>query len=62
MDFYRKGPLDCEFDLSDRNEALEVLAQRIAQLPGIPKKILVMYYYENMRPAEIAAELGLTGN
>ena len=54
--------LNCEFDPSDRNQALELLTQHIAQLSQIPKKILAMYYYENLRPAEIAAGLGLTEN
>jgi len=57
MDF-----LNCEFDPSDRNEVLKLLAQRVAQLPRIPKKVLAMYYYENLRPAEIATGLGLTEN
>ena len=54
--------LNCEFDPSDRNEVLELLAQRIAQLPRIPKKVLAMYYYENFPPAEIATEFGMTEN
>jgi RNA polymerase sigma factor for flagellar operon FliA len=57
MDF-----LNCESDPSDRKEVLELLAQRVAQLPRIPKKVLAMYYYENLRPAEIATGLGLTEN
>jgi RNA polymerase sigma factor for flagellar operon FliA len=55
MDF-----LNC--DASDRNEVLKLLAQRAAQLPRIPKKVLAMYYYENLRSAEIATGLGLTEN
>ena len=54
--------LNCEFDPSDRNQALELLTQHIAQLSQIPKKILAMYYYENLGPAEIATGLGLTRN
>jgi RNA polymerase sigma factor FliA len=54
--------LDCEFDPSDRNKVLELLTQRIAQLPRIPKKILAMYYYENLRLAEIATVHRLTEN
>ena len=54
--------LDCEFDSSDRNKVLELLTQRIAQLPRIPKKVLALYYYENLGSAEIANGLGLTGN
>jgi RNA polymerase sigma factor for flagellar operon FliA len=37
-----------------RKEALSLLAQRMAELPDTPKKILAMYYYENMRICEIA--------
>jgi len=58
----RTDSLDCEFDPSDRNKVLELLTQRIAQLPRIPKKVLALYYYENLDPAEIATELGLTEN
>ena len=59
MDFHGSDSLNCEFDPSDRNEVLKILTQRIAQLPRIPKKILAMYYYENLCPAEIATQLGL---
>ena len=36
-----------------------MLAQRIAELPRLQKKVLALYYYENLRAAEIAACLGL---
>ena len=49
-----------EFGASERGEALARLVQRIVQLPPTPKKVLAMYYYENLQPAEIAACLGLT--
>lgn len=62
MDFDWTDTLNCEFGPSDRNKILKLLAQRIAQLPRIPKKILAMYYYENLRPAQIATGLGLTEN
>jgi RNA polymerase sigma factor for flagellar operon FliA len=62
MGFRRTNSLNFEFDPSDRNEVVELLAQRIAQLPRIPKKVLAMYYYENLRPPEIATGLGLTEN
>jgi len=62
MDFRRTDSLNFEFDPSDRNKVRELFAQRIAQLPQIPKKVLAMYYYENLRPAEIATGLGLTEN
>lgn len=44
----------------EQAELLQLLAQRMADLPDIPRKILAMYYFENMRLAEIAAVFGLT--
>jgi RNA polymerase sigma factor for flagellar operon FliA len=44
----------------EKAELVQLLTQRIAELPDIPKKILAMYYFENMRLAEIAAVFGLT--
>jgi len=43
-----------------RKEALSLLTQRMAELPDTPKKVLAMYYYENMRISEIAACFRLT--
>ena len=60
MDFQRPGSLNCEFDPSDRSKVLELLTQHIARLPRVSKKVLAMYYNENLRPADIAAGLGLT--
>ena len=62
MDFHRMNNLNCEFGPSDRNKVLKLLTQRIAELPRIPKKVLAMYYHENLRPAQIATGLGLTEN
>lgn len=47
-------------DNLEKAEMLQLLTQRIAELPDIPKKILAMYYFENMRLAEIATVFGLT--
>jgi len=47
-------------DKMEHEELLQLVAQRIQQLPDIPRKILAMYYFENMRLAEIAAVFGLT--
>jgi RNA polymerase sigma factor for flagellar operon FliA len=44
----------------EKSELLQLMAQRISELPDIPRKILAMYYFENMRLAEIAAVFGLT--
>ena len=43
-----------------KEEMMKLVAQRIKELPDIPRKILAMYYFENMRLAEIAAVFGLT--
>ncbi len=47
-------------DRMEKQELVGLLTQRIAELPDIPKKILAMYYFENLRLAEIAAVFGLT--
>jgi len=47
-------------DALERKEVLSLLAERMAKLPAIPKKVLAMYYYENMKLSEIAACFGLT--
>jgi RNA polymerase sigma factor FliA len=47
-------------DVLERKEVLALLAQRMAKLPDIQKKVLAMYYYENMKLSEIAACFGLT--
>jgi RNA polymerase sigma factor for flagellar operon FliA len=47
-------------DRMEHEELLQLVAQKIQQLPDMPRKILAMYYFENMRLAEIAAVFGLT--
>jgi len=47
-------------DRMEKDELMQLVASRIAELPEIPKKILAMYYFENMRLAEIAAVFDLT--
>ncbi len=47
-------------DNLEKAELVQLLTQRMAELPDIPKKILAMYYFENLRLAEIAAVFGLT--
>ncbi len=44
----------------EQREMIEMMTQRIKELPDIPRKILAMYYFENMRLAEIAVVFGLT--
>jgi RNA polymerase sigma factor for flagellar operon FliA len=47
-------------EVVERREMVALLAERIAQLPDTPKKVLAMYYYENLRLTDIAAAFGLT--
>jgi RNA polymerase sigma factor for flagellar operon FliA len=41
-------------------DIIALLAQRMAELPSVQKKVLAMYYYENMQLRDIAACFGLT--
>ena len=43
-----------------RKEIISLLAERMAQLPELQKKVLAMYYYENMQLSKIAAIFGVT--
>ena len=47
-------------DTLERKELVAILAEQIQRLPEIPKKVLALYYFENMRLAEIAAAFGLS--
>jgi RNA polymerase sigma factor FliA len=47
-------------DALERKEIISLLAKRMAQLPELQKKVLAMYYYENMRLSQIAAIFGVT--
>ncbi len=47
-------------DVCDRREMLELLRDRIQELPDIPRKVLMLYYYEGLRLAEIAEVFGVT--
>lgn len=47
-------------DNLERDELRRLVAQRISELPDIPKKILAMYYFEKMRLAEIAQVFDLS--
>jgi RNA polymerase sigma factor FliA len=42
-----------------RKDILALLARHMAKLPTVPKKVLAMYYYENMQVLDIANCLGL---
>ena len=48
------------FDVLERKEVLPLFARRIAQLPLTSKKILAMYYYENLPTSWIAACFNLS--
>jgi RNA polymerase sigma factor for flagellar operon FliA len=44
----------------ENSELIQLMTQRIAELPDIQRKILAMYYFENMRLVEIAQVFDLT--
>ena len=48
------------FVVLERKEVLALLAERMTFLPDVPKRVLAMYYYENMKITEIAAIFGVT--
>lgn len=43
-----------------KKELIQIVMNRIQSLPDIQKKVLAMYYFEEMRLSEIAAAFGLT--
>jgi RNA polymerase sigma factor FliA len=47
-------------DVLERKEVRSLLIQRMAELPDMSKKVLAMYYYENMHLSEIATCFRLT--
>jgi RNA polymerase sigma factor FliA len=56
-------PDDCcvsAIEALERKEKISLLAQCMAQLPELQRKVLVMYYYQNRQLSEIAASFGLT--
>ncbi len=44
----------------EQQELSEIITQKISELPDIQRRVLAMYYHENMRLAEIAAVFRLT--
>lgn len=44
----------------EQEELSQLVAQKIQELPDIQRRVLTMYYHENMRLAEIAAVFKLT--
>lgn len=49
-------PLDC----TARREVAAIIAQRIKQLPEMQRKVLALYYFEDLRLREIAEAFGVT--
>jgi len=47
-------------DEAMKKELIKLVVERLQQLPEMPRKILAMYYFENMRLAEIAKVFNLT--
>lgn len=44
----------------EKDEVTRLVAERINQLPDVPRKVLAMYYFQDMRLAEIAEVFSLT--
>jgi DNA-directed RNA polymerase specialized sigma subunit len=44
----------------ERGEVLSLLAQQMAKLPEIQKKMLALYYHQNKTLSEIATHFGMT--
>jgi len=44
----------------EKKELMELIYNRIQQLQDMPKKVLILYYYKQLRLAEIAHVLGVT--
>lgn len=47
-------------EVLEKKELVGLLAEQLHKLPEIPRKVLALYYFENMRLSEIAAAFGLT--
>ncbi|MDB6030010.1 MAG: fliA [Verrucomicrobiales bacterium] len=52
----QESPMDGAF----KREVARLLTDRIKQLPDMQRKVLALYYYEDMRLREIAETFGLT--
>ena len=49
-------PMDC----TARREVAKLISQRIQRLPDMQRKVLALYYFEDMRLREIAEAFGVT--
>jgi RNA polymerase sigma factor for flagellar operon FliA len=47
-------------DQAMKNELIKLVVERLQKLPEMQRKILAMYYFDNMRLAEIAKVFGVT--
>lgn len=56
----RTSKVFCRDDALKRKEIILLLVERMAQLPELQKKVLAMYYHENMQLSKIAAVFGVT--
>jgi RNA polymerase sigma factor for flagellar operon FliA len=52
--------MECPREELERAELHRLLVEQIGKMPELPKKVLAMYYFENMRLSEIAAVFHLT--
>jgi RNA polymerase sigma factor for flagellar operon FliA len=52
----QENPLDGTF----RREVAKLIAERLKQLPEMQRKVLALYYFEDLRLREIAEAFGLT--
>lgn len=55
-DFRSESPVDT----TSRREMARLIAERLEQLPEMQRKVLALYYFEDMRLREIAEAFGLT--
>ena len=55
-DARQENPLDGTF----RREVAQFIAERLKALPTMQRKVLALYYFEDMRLREIAEAFGLT--
>ena len=47
-------------DIATRRDLVELIARRLDQMPEMHRKVLALYYFEDLRLREIAAAFGLT--
>ncbi|MFZ2641232.1 MAG: FliA/WhiG family RNA polymerase sigma factor [Verrucomicrobiia bacterium] len=47
-------------EIATRNDLIQLIARRLDQMPEMHRKVLALYYFEDLRLREIAAAFGLT--